>query len=80
MNTKFQFDSESFTSNGRCNTIEVELYVGKHDKGWSIEALWDITQCVRRKWHEFNEQDQKDITRLADSYAAIAEEGDADET
>lgn len=76
--TKFKFESESFVSDGRCNTIEVEITVPYHGKSaWVIEDFWDLTQCVRRRWHEFNEQDQADIQKLADKYSAIAEREDS---
>lgn len=68
----FTIDSETFTSDGYCDTLEVEINItSKYGDcaEWDIEGIWNSTQEKEVKFKELNDEDKEKIETMAQDYA-----------
>lgn len=69
---EYKFESESFVSGGRCNTITVQYHLEASEPDEAsaeVECIWDETLKVERKLEEFSPHEQAQILEQGDELA-----------
>lgn len=66
-----RFYSDYFSTDGKCNEIEVEVIpmpYAADDCGWELEYIFDNTADQERQLEDFPDKEQRAIEHLVDRY------------